>query len=146
MALMCARSTVSQLRFTAIEKIRSNLPEGFCESYKSFWYSPGLLFHPKCRHSLLCPLALCSVSAGSGGELSTVISLPLYEDAGWHILQSCLEHELIHTGQIGLSEEQVRLKEEQKCTWIHQQQVHGALTNSPAASRLPFPLAEMYIS
>lgn len=46
-----------------------------------------------------------------------------------------------------LTEEQkVRLQEEQKCTWTHQQQVHGALTNCPATSRLPFPLPEMYIS
>lgn len=50
-------------------------------------------------------------------------------------------------GQICLTEEQVvRPQKEQKGTWTHQQQVHGAVTSCPAALRLPFPLPEMYVS
>lgn len=52
MALMCAGSTLSQLGFAAVEKIRSILPEGFCEIYKSSWYSPCFFLHPKYHHSL----------------------------------------------------------------------------------------------
>lgn len=49
---MCTGSTLSQLRFTDIEKIRSNLPEGFCETCKSPCYSPDFFLHPKWHHSL----------------------------------------------------------------------------------------------
>lgn len=37
MALMCAGSALSQLRFTVVERIRSNLSEGFRETYKFSW-------------------------------------------------------------------------------------------------------------